>query len=48
MGKSELDAALAEAKGVITAAGIRTQRLVVLAWDAAVGATKRVRRVDDI
>ena len=48
MGQSELDAALAEVKGVITAAGIGTQRLMVLACDAAVGATSRVRRVEDV
>jgi predicted metal-dependent peptidase len=43
-----VNAALAEVKGVITAAGIGTQRLVVLACDAAVGATNHVRRVEDI
>jgi len=48
MGQSELDAAMAEVKGVITAAGIGTQRLMVLACDAAVGATSRVRRVEDV
>ena len=48
MGQSELDAAMAEVKGVITAAGIGTQRLTVLACDAAVGATSRVRRVEDV
>ena len=48
MGQSELDAALAEVKGVIKAAGIGSQRLVVLACDAAVGATSRVRRVEDV
>jgi predicted metal-dependent peptidase len=48
MGQSELDAALAEVKGVITAAGVGTQRLTVLAYDAAVGATSRVRRVEDV
>jgi len=48
MGQSELDAALAEVKGVITAAGVGTQRLMVLACDAAVGATSRVRRVEDV
>ena len=48
MGQSEVNAALAEVKGVITAAGIGTQRLMVLACDAAVGATSRVRRVEDV
>jgi len=48
MGQSEVNAALAEVKGVIRAAGIGSQRLVVLACDAAVGATSRVRRVDDV
>lgn len=48
MGQSELDAAMAEVKGVITAAGIGTQRLTVLACDAAVGATSRVRRVEEV
>jgi predicted metal-dependent peptidase len=48
MGQSELDAAMAEVKGVITAAGIGTQRLMVLACDAAVGSTSRVRRVADV
>jgi predicted metal-dependent peptidase len=48
MGQAELDAALAEIKGVITAAGIGPPRLLVLACDAAVGATSRVRRVEDV
>jgi predicted metal-dependent peptidase len=48
MGQGELDAALAEIKGVITAAGIGPQRVHVLACDAAVGATSRVRRVEDV
>jgi predicted metal-dependent peptidase len=48
MGQSEVNAALAEVKGVIRAAGIGVQRLVVLACDAAVGATSRVRRVEDV
>jgi predicted metal-dependent peptidase len=48
MGQPELDAALAEVKGVITAAGVGSQRLTVLACDAAVGATTRVRRVEDV
>src|SRR5207237_10162913 len=47
MGQSEVNAALAEVKGVIRAAGIGAQRLVVLACDATVGAMSRVRRVDD-
>ena len=48
MGQAELNAALAEVRGVIRAAGIGTQRLVVLACDAAVGPTSRVRRVEDV
>lgn len=48
MGQSDVNTALAEVKGVIRAAGIGTQRLVVLACDAAVGATSRVRRVEDV
>jgi predicted metal-dependent peptidase len=48
MGQSELNAALAEVRGVIMAAGVSTQRLMVLACDAAVGATSRVRRVEDV
>jgi predicted metal-dependent peptidase len=48
MGQSELDAAMAEVKGVITAAGIGTQRLTVLACDAVVSATSRVRRVEEV
>ena len=48
MGQSEVNAALADVKGVIRAAGIGVQRLVVLACDAAVGATSRVRRVEDV
>jgi predicted metal-dependent peptidase len=48
MGQSELDAALAEVKGVIRAAGVGTGRLLVLACDAQVGAASRVHRVDDV
>jgi len=48
MGQPELDAAMAEVKGVITAAGVGTQRLMVLACDASVGATTRVRQVEDV
>jgi predicted metal-dependent peptidase len=48
MGQPELDAALGEVTGVIRAAGIGPRGLVVLACDAAVGATTRVRRVDDV
>jgi predicted metal-dependent peptidase len=48
MGQPELDAALAEVTGVIRAAGIGPRGLVVLACDAAVGATTRVRRVNDV
>jgi predicted metal-dependent peptidase len=48
MGQPELDAALAEVTGVIRATGIGPRGLVVLACDAAVGATTRVRRVNDV
>ena len=48
MGQSELDSALAEVRGVIRAAGVGPQGLLVLACDAEVGATTRVRRVDDV
>lgn len=48
MGQSELDAALAEVRGVIRAAGIASQHVCVLACDAAVGATSRVRRVEEV
>jgi predicted metal-dependent peptidase len=48
MGQPELDAAMAEVTGVIRAAGIGPRGLVVLACDAAVGATTRVRRVNDV
>jgi hypothetical protein len=48
MGQSELDAALAEIRGVIQAAGVGPQGLLVLACDAEVGATTRVRRVTDV
>jgi predicted metal-dependent peptidase len=48
MGQSELDAALAEIKGVIRAAGIGPRGLFVLACDAAVGATARVRRTSEV
>jgi len=48
MGQIELDAALAEVKGVIRAAGIGPRGLLVLACDAAVGAVTRVRRVSDV
>ncbi len=48
MGQAELDAALAEIKGVIRAAGLGTGRLLVLACDAQVGAASRVHRIDDV
>jgi predicted metal-dependent peptidase len=48
MGESEVNAAMAEVKGVIRAAGIGTRGLAVLACDAAVGAQTRVRRVEDV
>jgi hypothetical protein len=48
VGQSEVNAALAKVKGVIRAAGIGAKCLVVVACDAAVGATSRVRRVEDV
>jgi predicted metal-dependent peptidase len=48
MGQAELDAALSEIKGVIRAAGIGSRGVLVLACDAEVGATTRVRRVDQV
>jgi predicted metal-dependent peptidase len=48
MGQPQLDAALAEVTGVIRVAGIGPRGLLVLACDAAVGATTRVRRVSDV
>jgi predicted metal-dependent peptidase len=48
MGQSELEAALAEIKGVIRAAGIGPRGLLVLACDAAVGATTRIRRTSEV
>ena len=48
MGESEVNAAMAEVKGVIRAAGIGTHGLTVLACDATVGAQTRVRRVEDV
>jgi predicted metal-dependent peptidase len=48
MGQPELDAALAEIKGVIRAAGVGARRLLVLACDATVGATSRVQRVEQV
>jgi predicted metal-dependent peptidase len=48
MEDAQLRAALSEIKGVIKAAGIGSQRLLVLACDAAVGAARRVRRVEDV
>src|SRR5207253_6437943 len=48
MGESEVNAAMAELKGVIRAAGIGTHGLTVLACDAAVGAKTRVRCVEDV
>jgi predicted metal-dependent peptidase len=48
MGQPALDAALAEIKGVISAAGIGPRGLLVLACDAQVGATTRVRRAQDV
>jgi predicted metal-dependent peptidase len=48
MGQAELDAALAEVNGVIRAAGIGQRGVLVLACDASVGASTRVRRVEEI
>jgi predicted metal-dependent peptidase len=48
MGQVELDAALAEVKGVIRAAGIGHRGVLVLACDASVGARTRVRRVEEV
>lgn len=48
MGQSELDAALTEIRGVIRATGIGPHGLLVLACDAEVGATTRVRRATDV
>jgi predicted metal-dependent peptidase len=48
MGQPELDAALAEVKGVVRAAGIGSERVTVLACDASVGATTRVQRAEDV
>jgi predicted metal-dependent peptidase len=48
MGQPELDAALAEIRGVISAAGIGPRGLLVLACDAQVGAVTRVRRAQDV
>jgi predicted metal-dependent peptidase len=48
MGQAELDAALAEIKGVIRAAGIGHRGVLVLACDASVGASTRVQRVEEV
>ena len=48
MGQGQLDAALAEIKGVIGAVGIGSHGLLVLACDAAVGSSTRVQRVDQV
>jgi predicted metal-dependent peptidase len=48
MGQGELDAAVVEVKGVIRAAGIGHRGVLVLACDASVGASTRVRRVEDV
>jgi len=48
MGQPELDAALSEIRGVIQAAGLGPRGLLVLACDAEVGATTRVRRATDV
>jgi predicted metal-dependent peptidase len=48
MGQSELEAALAEIRGVVKAAGIASRGVLVLACDADVGASTRVRRVEDV
>jgi predicted metal-dependent peptidase len=48
MGQAELDAALAEVRGVVRATGVGPRGLLVLACDAEVGAATRVRRASDI
>jgi predicted metal-dependent peptidase len=48
MGQAELEAGLAEVKGVIRAVGIGHRGVLVLACDASVGAVTRVRRVEDV
>jgi len=48
MGQAALEAALAEIRGVVRAAGIGSQRVLVLACDAEVGARTRVRRAEDV
>src|SRR5262249_11557916 len=48
MGQAELDAALAEVTGVIRAAGIGHRGLLVLACDPSLGASTRVRRVEEV
>jgi predicted metal-dependent peptidase len=48
MGQAALEAALAEIRGVVQAAGIGSQRVLVLACDAEVGARTRVRRAEDV
>jgi predicted metal-dependent peptidase len=48
MAEDQLRDAMAEVKGVLAAAGVSAQRVLVLACDAAVGAANRVRRVEEI
>jgi predicted metal-dependent peptidase len=48
MAEPQLNAALAEIKGVIAAAGISSRGIIVLACDAAVGAATRVRGTQDV
>jgi predicted metal-dependent peptidase len=48
MAQTQLDAAMAEIKGVISAAGIGSSGLMVLACDAEVGAATRVRRTQEV
>jgi predicted metal-dependent peptidase len=48
MGQAALEAALAEIRGVVRAAGIGSRRVLVLACDAEVGARTRVRRAEDV
>ncbi|MBV9329119.1 MAG: hypothetical protein JO352_35900 [Chloroflexi bacterium] len=48
MGQSELDSAIAEIQGVIRAAGLAPQGVLVLACDAEVGDATRVRRANEV
>ena len=48
VGQPELDSAFAEVRGVISAASVGSRGLLVLACDAEVGATTRVRRANAV